>query len=54
LYEVQAHGQFVDLALAEHEGRLFLVQFGTTPMRRDAYYEAVFLPVVDALTPKSP
>lgn len=51
LYEIVDLGQSVDLALTEHEGRLLLVQLTSTPQRRDAYYEQVFLPAVDALSP---
>jgi len=51
LYEIEDLGQSIDLALAEHDGRLFLVQLGATPPRRDAYYAEVFLPAVDALNP---
>ena len=52
LYEMEDLGQSVDLAIAEHNGRLLLIQLGTTPQRRDAYYEEVFLPAVDAFNPE--
>ena len=51
LYEINDLGQSVDLAMAEHNGRLLLIQLGATPQRRDAYYEEVFLPAVDAFNP---
>lgn len=52
-YELRDLGQTVDLALAEHEGNLLMVQLGTTPLRRDVYFEQVFLPTVEALDPSA-
>ncbi|MCK9486307.1 MAG: alpha/beta hydrolase [Dehalococcoidia bacterium] len=51
LYEMTDLGLAVDLAIAEHEGALMLVQLTSAPMRRDAYHQAVFRPVVEAFTP---
>jgi hypothetical protein len=50
-YELNDLGQSVDLALAEHEGYLLMIQLGTTPLRRGVYFEQVFLPVVEAFEP---
>jgi len=41
----------MDLALASFGGRTFLVALNAVPDERDALYEAVFLPAVDALRP---
>jgi len=50
-YELSDLGQSVDLALAEHEGTLLMIQLATTPLRRGVYFEQVFLPVVEAFDP---
>ncbi|MFW6195330.1 MAG: alpha/beta fold hydrolase, partial [Chloroflexota bacterium] len=49
LYRVEAMGQVLDLALTESDGATYIVQLSTTPSRRSAHYEQVFLPVVDEL-----
>lgn len=51
LYELQDLGLAVDLAVAEHQDALILVQLTTAPTRRDAYYQEVFRPVVEAFQP---
>jgi hypothetical protein len=51
LYELDSVGQRVQLALAEHNGQLLIVQLTSTPSRAAAYTEAVFVPVVEALDP---
>lgn len=50
LYRFVDLGQWVELALADTDDGLVLVQLTTTPARADVYREAVFLPVVEALT----
>lgn len=50
-YELSDLGQAVDLALADYEGTLLMIQLGTTPLRRDVYYEQVFLPALEAFDP---
>ncbi|WP_409331914.1 alpha/beta fold hydrolase [Trujillonella humicola] len=51
LYRFEDLGQWVELALADTDDGLVLVQLTTTPARADVYREAVFLPAVEALTP---
>jgi hypothetical protein len=57
LYELDAGGVPVDMALAEREGLALLaplaglVMMQSEPGERAALYEAVFLPAVDALVP---
>jgi len=51
LYAVEVQGVSVDIALSESEGSALIVLLQSTPDERDALYEAVFLPIVDALTP---
>jgi hypothetical protein len=53
LYAFQVQGIPRDLALGEGEGFTLLVVLRSAPDERDALYEAVFLPVVDALAPLS-
>jgi len=49
LYAFQVQGVPRDLALAESEGLTLIVLLRSAPADRDALYEAVFLPVVDAM-----
>jgi hypothetical protein len=51
LYAFEAQGVPRDLALAEGEGVTLIVVLRSAADERDAMYEAVFLPVVDALVP---
>jgi pimeloyl-ACP methyl ester carboxylesterase len=51
LYSIEDLGQRAELALADTEDGLVLVQLATSPARSAAYREAVFLPAVEALTP---
>jgi hypothetical protein len=49
LYAFQVQGVPRDLALAESEGITLIVLLRSTRAERDALYEGIFLPVVDAL-----
>ena len=51
LYSFEYQSYRADLALAEGGGKAYFVLFITPPDERDALYETVFLPVVDALAP---
>ena len=51
LYAFQVQGVPRDLALAEGEGMTLIVIVRSAANERDTLYEAVFLPVVDALAP---
>lgn len=53
LFELEDLGQRVDLAVAEHEGGLWLVQLVSTPERHDVHSAQVFAPAVDAFDPVS-
>jgi hypothetical protein len=51
LYSFEAQGIPRDLALAERDGVTFIVILRSAADERDALYESVLLPVVDALEP---
>jgi pimeloyl-ACP methyl ester carboxylesterase len=51
LYEIELHDVLADMAIAESGGTSYLVMLIGPPSERDFYYEEVFLPAVDALTP---
>ncbi len=51
LYAVTVQGLSVDFALAESEGLGLIVLLQSAPEEHDFLYQAVFLPVIDALTP---
>jgi pimeloyl-ACP methyl ester carboxylesterase len=51
LFAFQVQGVPRDLALAESEGLTLIVLLRSASNERDVLYEAVFLPVVDALVP---
>ncbi len=51
LYTFEAQGLPRDLALAESEGLTLIVILRSPTDERDALYETVFLPIVDALVP---
>lgn len=51
LYAVEVQGVALDIAVAEAGELALLVMLQSDPGERDALYEAVFLPVVDGLTP---
>ena len=51
LYSFDDLGQRVELALADTDDGLVLVQLTTSAARSGGYREAVFLPAVEALTP---
>jgi pimeloyl-ACP methyl ester carboxylesterase len=51
LYVSELRGNPVDLALAESDSLTLLVVLSTRNDERDAMYEAVYLPVIDALEP---
>lgn len=51
LYRLDMLGLPSDLALAAGDGITYMVQMTSNRNERDALYEAVFLPVVDAFTP---
>jgi pimeloyl-ACP methyl ester carboxylesterase len=51
LYSFKVQGLSIDMALAESGGQGLVVILQSEPRERNALYEAVFLPVIDALTP---
>ena len=51
LYTLEAQGLLRDIALAESEGSVLIVILRSAADERDALYDAIFLPVVDALAP---
>jgi len=51
LYSFKVQGLSIDMALAESGEQGLVVILQSEPRERDALYEAVFLPVIDALTP---
>ncbi|MBN1483545.1 MAG: alpha/beta fold hydrolase [Chloroflexia bacterium] len=51
LYYVETSGVAVDIALAAYGDGSLAVMLQSAPNERDALYEAVFLPAVDALVP---
>lgn len=51
LYVSELRGDPVDLALAASDDLTLLVVLSTRDDERDAMYEAVYLPVIDALEP---
>ncbi|MEP7188514.1 MAG: hypothetical protein ABI901_04885, partial [Roseiflexaceae bacterium] len=53
LYEFTVQGQPVDLALAEQNQKTYVVLLASETAERKALYDQLFLPVVDAYTPKT-
>lgn len=53
LYEISAQGQLIDLAVAEQDGKAFVVMLVSDGMEREALYAKLFLPAIDAFTPTS-
>jgi hypothetical protein len=53
LHQFETQGVTIDLAVTENDGTGYLVMLQSSPDERDALYESVFLPAVDALTPVS-
>ena len=51
LYTVEVQGISVDIALAEGGGKVLIVLLQSPLGERDALYEAVYLPAIDALVP---
>jgi hypothetical protein len=51
LYAVEVQGLSVDIALAESDGLVFIILLQSAQDERDGLYEAVYLPVIDALVP---
>ena len=51
LYEFEAQGLAIDLAVAESDGTSYLILLVSTASERDFYYMEVYLPAIDALTP---
>ena len=51
LYTVTLMGLEIDMALAEADGLALIVLLQSDPGEHEALYEAVFLPVIDALVP---
>ncbi len=49
LYEIDAGLVWIDLAVAEREGITYLVMLQSLLLERDVWYEAVFVPAVDAM-----
>ena len=48
LYELSVQGQPVDLAVAEREGKAFVVVLVSTDSEHDTLYKRLFLPAIDA------
>jgi pimeloyl-ACP methyl ester carboxylesterase len=51
LYEFAVQGQPVDLALAEGQGKTYVVLLASETSERQALYDQLFLPAIDAYTP---
>jgi hypothetical protein len=51
LYNFEVQGQAADLALAQAGGKTYMILFFSAPAERDELYQAVFMPVVEALKP---
>jgi pimeloyl-ACP methyl ester carboxylesterase len=51
LYNFEVQGQAADLALAQASGQTYLILFFSAPDEHDELYQAVFMPVVEALKP---
>ncbi len=51
LYTTEAQGMPVDLAIAEDSANAYIVLLQSSERDHDFYYESVFLPAIDALTP---
>ena len=51
IYSFEYQSYWADLALAEDDDKAYFVLLISPPDERDALYETVFLPVVDALAP---
>lgn len=51
LYQVEVQGIVVDIALADAEDMALIALLQSEPDEHEALYDAVFLPVVDALVP---
>ena len=52
LYETETQGFSIDIGLAEDDiGTAYLILFSSTASKRGLYYERVYLPAIDALTP---
>jgi len=51
LYTAEVQGLSIDLALAESAGKAMVVLMQCYPQERDALYDTLYLPVVDALVP---
>jgi hypothetical protein len=51
LYAFEVQGLSIDMALAESGGQGLLVMLQSEPKEHDTLYEAVFLPMIDALKP---
>jgi pimeloyl-ACP methyl ester carboxylesterase len=51
LYELEVNGLSMDLAITEYDNSSMVVALRSTKDERDFYYEEVFLPAIDALTP---
>lgn len=50
-YKLELQGLSLDLALAEDQGKAYMVLFVATPDERDTLYRQVFRPAVEALAP---
>jgi pimeloyl-ACP methyl ester carboxylesterase len=51
LYEFEAQGLAIDLAIAESKGTSYLILLQSTSSERDFYYTEVFLPAIDGFIP---
>ncbi|MEX0926441.1 MAG: alpha/beta fold hydrolase [Dehalococcoidia bacterium] len=51
LYRFESGGQVLDIAMAAGDSVTYLVQLASTPDRRSAHYERVFIPALENLEP---
>jgi len=51
LYEFEAQGLAIDLAIAESDGTSYFILLQSTASERDFYYAEVFLPAIDGFIP---
>ena len=53
LYEVAVDRETIDLAIGEGVDSAYLVMLTAIAGKRDAYYDAVYVPAIDALKPRA-
>jgi hypothetical protein len=54
VYQFDLLGYPTDLAMAQANGTMYMIQLTSHSDERDGLYQAVFLPVIDAFKPGVP